>query len=488
MLLRRLKYPCTTGLILRRTYPELYKSHLIKLWEEFPQTRRWYNQQNKEMIFPNGSRLFFGSAEHAGDMNAFYSAEFADALIDEGQEFSQHELERLSGSIRCTSNPDIVSKMIVGFMPGTSESGIPPKGLPYLKRVFVDHDIRGAEDKQKWTFLQAFGWDNIEWFRKELGWFKDPMGAWQMGSKGTSEEEFYSWPSEIRRELFLKTEFGAQIAAITKKDLRDAWLDGKWDSFEGQYFPNFNEDKHTIIAQEFKLEKWHKRWISCDWGDDHPCVVHWHSQDDAGRVTTYREIWGREIGEEGLGKKIGEVEAKYIGEGYQKLTAFWMSWDAFGKLNKRTRKSITAMVGEALPAYVPKPVSAGNDAGSRISGWRLMDQLLDQARWKIVRPSETGMGCPHLIECLPTLVKDMERNSEDVLKVDYSENYIGDDPADCARYGLQNMVKAAVKPDKVKLDEQFQAIRKRFAARAEDAKPGEDWFAKFGGSAAKNKK
>src|SRR5215472_9213409 len=33
MLLRRLKYPKTTGLVLRRTYPELYKSHIVKLFE-----------------------------------------------------------------------------------------------------------------------------------------------------------------------------------------------------------------------------------------------------------------------------------------------------------------------------------------------------------------------------------------------------------------------------------------------------------------------
>lgn len=33
MLLRRFKYPKTTGLVLRRTYPELYKSHIVKLFE-----------------------------------------------------------------------------------------------------------------------------------------------------------------------------------------------------------------------------------------------------------------------------------------------------------------------------------------------------------------------------------------------------------------------------------------------------------------------
>lgn len=220
MLLRRLKYPATTGLILRRTYPELYKSHIVKLFEEFPETRHWYNDQRKEMIFPNGSRLFFGSAEHEADMSAFYSAEFADIAPDEGQEFSQNELERLSASNRCTSNPNIVPKMVLSFMPGASATNLPPKGLSYLKRVFVDHDLKGEEEQQKWVFLQAFAWDNIEWARKDLE------------RDGVSEEEFYSWDAQTRQDYFIeRTEYGATLAALSDAYLRDAWLYGKWGVF-----------------------------------------------------------------------------------------------------------------------------------------------------------------------------------------------------------------------------------------------------------------
>src|ERR1700678_1669066 len=123
MLLRRLKYANTSGLILRRTYPDLYKSHIVKLFEEFPALREFWREQSKELKLPNGSRLFFGSAEHPGDINAFYSSEFADIVPDEAQEWSQGELESLSGSNRSTSHPDIVPKMTFPFMPGVSETG-----------------------------------------------------------------------------------------------------------------------------------------------------------------------------------------------------------------------------------------------------------------------------------------------------------------------------------------------------------------------------
>lgn len=433
MLLRRLKYPNTTGLILRRTYPELYKSHLVKLFEEFPHTRSWYNEQRKEMHLPNGSRLFFGSAEHERDMSNFYSAEFADIMVDEAQEFSQGELEQLSASCRCTSNPAITPKMVYTFMPGMSEAALAPKGLPYLKRVFVDQALRGEETVQRWAFLQAFSWDNIEWARKELE------------RDGVTEDDFYSWSDADRRIYFVaRTEYGRSLAALTNPYLRDAWLYGKWDVFQGQYFPNFNYDQHTVPAEEIVIKPWHKRWIGGDWGYDHPAYMAWFRQDEHGAVVTYRELWGRELGESALGRRIGEFSAG------EKISAFFLSWDAFGKLSKTTPKAITELIAEALPKNVSRPVPADSSPGARISGWRLMHQLLDSGMWKISR------ACLKLIECLPTLVRNPD-HPEDVLKVDYSENYIGDDPADGARYGLQNMLSVSQMPAKERLRQAVEA-------------------------------
>jgi hypothetical protein len=439
MLLRRFEYPCTPGLLLRRTLRKLHESHIVKLFEEYPRLRPLYREQKKELLFPNGSRLVFGSAEHEADLANFYSAEYADILVDEAQEFSQGELEELSGSCRCTSNPDITPKMVMSFMPGASDSGLPPKGLPYLKRVFIDRDLQGDEKRLNWNFVQAFSWDNIEWVRKELTRDKVGQGAHRPGDDSCTCQDciFYSWSEEQRRDYFIeRTEYGGSLAALTNKYLRDAWLYGKWGSFQGQFYPNFSYDEHTISPEDLRIEPWHKRWISCDWGDDHPMDVQFHTQDENGLVTTYHEIWGREIGEAQIGKMISDYEAQERAKGRQPLQAFFLSWDAFGKLNKQTRKPITEMIGNALSSQVPKPQPQDASPGTRISGWRLIDQLLDAHKWRCTR------DCEQLIKCLPTLVRDMERNSEDVLKVDYSENYIGDDPADNLRYGLQNMLQA----------------------------------------------
>ncbi|HKW75646.1 MAG TPA: phage terminase large subunit [Terriglobales bacterium] len=433
MLLRRLKYAKTTGLILRRTYPELYKSHIVKLFEEFPEIRSWWRESSKELQFPNGSRLFFGSAETEKDLSGYYSAEFADIMVDEAQEFSQNELERLSGSNRCTSDSQITPGMLFTFMPGVSETGLPPKGLDYLRRVFVNNQQREAEAKQRWTFVQVFAWDNVEWARKEL--VRD----------GVSEEEFYGWTPEARREYFVKrTDFGAVLSAITDNFLREAWLDGKWGIFQGQYFTNFDYDRHTKPAEEIQLKPWWRRWISGDWGHDHPACIHLHAEDEKKHIYTYAELWGRGFGETELGQRIGDMC------GANKFSEFWLSWDAFGKLNKTTRKSIVDMIGEAMPKGLPRPTPADASPGSRISGWRLMHQLIDANMWTISR------DCPKLIECIPSLVRDMERNTEDVLKVDWSTEQIGDDPADSARYGLQNLLAPATEPPGLKLERRAQ--------------------------------
>lgn len=440
MLLRRLKYAQTTGLILRRSLKELEQSHLLKLFEEYPALRGYYREQKKQLILPNGSSLFFGSAQNEKDIADFCSSEYADILPDEAQEFTQQEMEKLSGSNRCTSHPDIMSKMVMTFMPSISETGMPPVGLPYLKRVFKDGALKGAETNRKWAFIQAFGWDNIEWARQALE------------VDGLSEEDFYSWSDEDRRQYFIeRSDYGQTLAALTSTALRDAWLYGKWDVFQGQYFPNFLPSKHVLSTDEVKAAvkpPWHRKWISMDWGHDHPVAVYAHSQDEKGRVLTFGEIWGRGIDEKDLGKQIGSQWREH------KFIAFVASADA-GNLSERSSKndpkSILQMITDALPKDFPRPFPNDTKSGTRVSGARLMSSLLDSDMWHI------SEDCPRLIECLPSLVRS-PKNTEDVLKVDYPVNQIGDDPYDAARYGLAYMLGSSRRPQSEIIAEQARTI------------------------------
>jgi hypothetical protein len=62
---------------------------------------------------------------------------------------------------RDTSGTGIVPKMLMTMNPGRI-------GHAYMKRVFVDRRYDNNERPEDFTFLQAFGWDNVEWSRGAL--------------------------------------------------------------------------------------------------------------------------------------------------------------------------------------------------------------------------------------------------------------------------------------------------------------------------------
>ncbi len=55
--------------------------------------------------------------------------------------------------------------------------------------------------------------------------------------------------------------------------LRRAFLDGEWDVYAGQYFDIFAAGRHTFASEQVQLEPWTPRWISIDWGFEHPSAV-----------------------------------------------------------------------------------------------------------------------------------------------------------------------------------------------------------------------
>lgn len=226
---------------------------------------------------------------------------------------------------------------------------------------------------------------------------------------------------------------------------------GDWNVYTGQYFPQFDQNRHVIkSADAFKsIEPWHTRWVSGDWGFEHPACYHWHAMDENRKVITYRELWDRRVGEQEWGERITKAS---IGE---KLRAFPFSWDA-GRQSPRSQptypQSIVQLLSQAIGDKIPKPHPADSSPGSRMSGYRLMSQLLDSDMWVI------SDACPRLIECLPLLIRD-EDDQETVLKVDYAEgDTIGDDPADSARMGLQYMLSPRNKPFDVMVQEKLATI------------------------------
>lgn len=248
---------------------------------------------------------------------------------------------------------------------------------------------------------------------------------------------------------------------------------GDWDVYTGQYFPHFNPKIHVIpkAQADALIQRWHVRGLSGDWGFFHPHCFHWHAKDESNRIITYRELWDREVGEAEVARRITEANRG------EKLSGFAFSWDA-GRLSPRSDKgqpkSITQMVSEHLGPGIPKPHPCDSSPGVRVIRSRLMSQMLETETWLI------SDACPKLIEALPTMIRD-DDDPEEMLKMDFSEGSIGDDPIDSAGMGLQWLTRNSSKPRDVVLEEKLRSVRQSFAGAGEAPAFGVDPFAKFGG-------
>jgi hypothetical protein len=81
--------------------------------------------------------------------------------------------------------------------------------------------------------------------------------------------------------------------------LRNALLNGDWDSFEGQVFTEFvNKPEHyvdrigTHVIEPFDIPLWWKRYVSFDHGYSRPFSIGFWAIDEAGRAYRYKEWYG----------------------------------------------------------------------------------------------------------------------------------------------------------------------------------------------------
>jgi hypothetical protein len=392
-----LRTPQCNTLLLRRTYPEPESSLLAYFRRDVPHSMyRSYNESKHVVTWKNGSTTRFGYCRNENDVYQYQGAEFLFIGLDELTHFTLKQWQFLTSRNRCPV-PGSYACMAGATNPGNI-------GHAWVKALWVDHTPpTGFErpelyERREYKFVRARLDDN-------------PIYAKDVAYRRTLE----ALPEHLRR----------------------AFLEGDWNVFAGQYFDIFDVGRHTARPEEFRPEAWWPRWISIDWGFQHPSAVYWHCavparalsanrapgkaaeyggiarNDNACRIVTYREFVQSGLSPRMLAQGIAERS------GRERISEVFLSPDAFA--HRTAEASIAEQVGEVLATNgLPRPTHADDD---RVGGWQLMYQLLESDAWAITE------NCGKLIECLPLLVRD-DRRVEDVRKMD------GDDPADAARYGL----------------------------------------------------
>lgn len=388
--------PGSNSLLLRRTFPEL-DMNILNEWRAnvpFRQMGVKYNESQHLATFTNNATLRFGYCQSENDVYQYQGAEFLFIGIDELTMFTLKQWLFLMTRNRCR---------IVGSFPCMAGATNPGNiGHAWVKSLWIDK--------------------------------KPPIG---MRPQDYLADEYEFIPAQIEDNPIYANDRD-YLAKLEASPMRDALRRGDWGIATDIYFDNFSYEAHTI--GDDWLEQWFEKmadlrvklrwWISYDWGDYHPNSMYLHAMDNTGQIVTVAEEWVPHTSEHS--ERTMAHKAVSMSDQFNcRPESFIMSWDAFGKLSKHTKQPITKLVIDGLPEDFPRPFPSDASPGSRISRARFMKRCLTDGRWKISR------SCVKLIECLPNLIRDMERNPEDVLKVDWSETSLGDDPYDAASYGLQ---------------------------------------------------
>jgi phage terminase large subunit len=379
---------CDT-LLLRRTYLELESSLLAYFRRDVPKSfYRRYNESKHVVTWQNGSTTRFGYCRNESDVYQYQGAEFLFIGIDELTHFTLKQWQFLTSRNRCPA-ADSFPNMAGATNPGNI-------GHAWVKALWVDH-------------VAPPGFERPELYhRRDYDFIRARL----------DDNPIYAKDAAYRRTL-----------EALPEHLRRAFLEGDWNVFAGQYFDVFEIGRHTARPEDVRLEAWWPRWISIDWGFQHPSAVYWHcavpgsngvaaasdgDTERAGwRIVTYRELVQSGLSPRMLAQAIVERS------GRERINEVFLSPDAFA--HRTAEASIAEQLGEVLLANgLPRPAAADDD---RIGGWQRMYQLLESDAWVITD------NCARLIECIPLLVRDAHR-VEDIRKVD------GDDAADSARYGL----------------------------------------------------
>ena len=246
-----LRYDGIKILITRKTYRELLNNHIAPLQAMLAGVAT-YKGSDKCFTFPNGSTIWFGYCAADSDLDQYQGAEYDVWFADEAGQFQELWLKTIDACIR---GANVFPKRTYY----TLNPGGPSHG--YFKRLFIDGRFEEDEHPEDYAFIQALVTDNKALLKHQ--------------------------PEYIRA-----------LEKLPPK-LRKAWLEGRWDIFEGQFFEDFydrpdhyRDRRYTHVIDPFEIPAGWKIYRSFDWGYNRPFSCGWWAVDYDGVAYRILELYG----------------------------------------------------------------------------------------------------------------------------------------------------------------------------------------------------
>ena len=211
-----------------------------------------YNQQHKLLTFANGSTIKFQYCRNDADLDLFQGQEYDIIFIDEATQFSEYQLKAIAACNRGVNS--FPKRMYYTCNPGGQGHG-------YIKRLFIDRHYEAGEIPEDYSFTQALVTDNAALMEADPEYIKN-------------------------------------LEALPPK-LREAWLNGSWDIFEGQFFEEFRDDPEhyidrqwTHVIEPFNIPPGWNVYRSYDFGYAKPFSCAWWAVDYDGILYRILEYYG----------------------------------------------------------------------------------------------------------------------------------------------------------------------------------------------------
>lgn len=373
----------------RRTYPELKESLIKELaLHGFAQTvgAKWAGSEY-ELRFPNGSIFMFRYAENMMDASRRLGAEFQLMLFDERTQTPADVLTFLESRIR-SGRDDIP---VLGIRSASNPGG-------------PSHSAAKTRYIEPTDYGQKVHFDT------------------------TRKRSVRFIPSRLSDNPHLNDEYRSDLMGLPEQ-LRKAYLDGNWDVFEGQMFPELSYDRHVL--EPIELPSSWRRYVGVDWGFAAPWAVVWGALDPDDRVWIYREIYETGVGEADQAKRI--KAAQEPGEHVNTYFADDSMWNVLG--DAKPIANIYAENGVHLE-------KAGKGPGSRITGWARIHSFLQEGPACPLHRALDWETCPklHIFSPVMKLYKELTDlphartgNPED------ADSKAPDHASDALRYMLMNL-------------------------------------------------
>ncbi len=386
-------WPGCTGIIFRKTKPELRENHVVKYLAELPDYEgRFYKFNKNDYIaeFANGSRFLFGYLRHDDDVYRYQGPEYDFMLFEEATHQTWFQVNWLTSNRLRATVP--MSRPFVMYLSNPGNIG-----HQWFKRIFISRNYNRSQEEypENYTFLQAKVWDNYHLMRNDPAYVRRLLGQ---------PEPFRSW-----------------------------YLLGDWEAGAGMALSELNRDEHLI--EPFDIPQHWVMFGAFDWGFGHPWSFGWYAVNEDGRVFKVDTVRGRGMHESEIAERIWSRvpvdRLRYIVAGHD----LWHSQEHARGKGAPTRAEIFAL-HRILCRY------ADVDRKQGLNNMRLYLQWRHGGFNGGPKTPDFVMfdtpGNRHCFDNLESMVTDPD-DMEDVLKVDADQMGVGgDDPYDETRYALNS--------------------------------------------------